>query len=673
MAEISYKNFQKFSGFILQNHFEGFKDAIIRFALESEIPLIVQIKKEFPEKFNEIIEKSLKSFLEMVSGGTGNANKFSALKRLEKGELIPGVTSNSLQLIDISLIYSNRKKAFIGFLKEFTSDIDLWQTISLEMESYFSRLEQISFKSYEQAFEEKIRKEQRFLELVINNIEEGILAYDNNGKITIWNHQAEALFGLENKLRKNSIKKLLNESGDLYSDSTVLNRVFNGEKVELGERKFAFKEGFYEIDLLPIIQGKSVIGGINIYRDISEIKAREEKLRKSRDYYLTLLDEFPALIWRVNKNGINDYVNKTWLKFTGHTLEDELKGGWEYGVHPEDISRCRAIFGQALRNREQFFMEYRLLRFDGEYRWLLDIGQPIFSIDGEYIGFLGVCYDIQDQRDAREKLYQMYTNLQEKNEILARTKETLRLTNLKLEERISRRTEELKKQNLELKKINTDLDNFIYTASHDLKAPIANIEGLVAALYDSQLDEDSRQTILNLMVDSIVRFKNTIQDLTEISRAQKENHPGELVNFSEVLDDVQLVLKEQIKESGVEFEIDLKVEKVLFSRKNLRSIIYNLISNAIKFKRSEVVPYIHVKSYKDHGYIYLEVSDNGIGFNNEQQEKIFHMFKRLHDHVEGTGVGLYIVKRIMENADGTIEVESKVDEGTRFLLRFLAS
>lgn len=672
MAEFSFKNFQKFSGFILKNHFEGYKDVIIRNALEIEIPLIVQIKEEFPENFDNIIKMSLRSFLEMVSASPGNANKFSALKRLEKGELIPGVSANRLQLVDISLIYSNRKKAFIYFLKEYTSDIEQWQTICFEMEAYFSRLEQISFKSYEQAFEDKIRKEQRFLELVINNIEEGILAYDNTGKITLWNHQAEELFGLGGKNRKNSVKELLTEFGGLESDNSVLSRVLNGEKVELGERKFAFKEGIYEIDLLPIIQQNKIIGGINIFRDITEIKAREEKLKNSIDYYLTLLDEFPALIWRVNKKGVNDYVNKTWLKFTGHSLEDELAGGWEYGVHPEDVGRCRAIFGQALRNREQFFMEYRLLRFDGEYRWLLDIGQPIFNMDGEYTGFLGVCYDIQDQRDAREKLYQMYTNLQEKNEILARTKETLRLTNLKLEERISRRTEELNKQNLELKKINTDLDNFIYTASHDLKAPIANIEGLVFALYDSQLEEDSRQTILNLMVDSIARFKNTIHDLTEISRAQKENHPGELVNISEVFDDVVMVLKEHIMESKARIEIDLDVEHVLFSRKNLRSIIFNLISNALKFRRAEEIPVIKVKSYLENGYILMSVADNGIGFNNEQKEKIFHMFKRLHDHVEGTGVGLYIVKRIMENADGAIEVESRVGEGTTFLLKFLA-
>jgi signal transduction histidine kinase len=111
---------------------------------------------------------------------------------------------------------------------------------------------------------------------------------------------------------------------------------------------------------------------------------------------------------------------------------------------------------------------------------------------------------------------------------------------------------------------------------------------------------------------------------------------------------------------------DFQVPEINYARKNLKSVVYNLISNAVKYRSSERVPHIWASTQADGEYIVLTIRDNGLGMNPEQRQNLFRMFKRFHTHVEGTGIGLYIVKRIIENSGGRIEVESEPDQGTIF-------
>ena len=122
------------------------------------------------------------------------------------------------------------------------------------------------------------------------------------------------------------------------------------------------------------------------------------------EFYLTLLEEFPALIWRSTTSGVCDWFNKTWLEFTGRTMEQEYGSGWAEGVHPEDLDRCVEIWLANLESRTPFVMDYRLARSDGEYRWIRDYGRPFNGPDGEFAGFIGACYDITDMREQAAEL-----------------------------------------------------------------------------------------------------------------------------------------------------------------------------------------------------------------------------------------------------------------------------
>ncbi|SFH21298.1 Signal transduction histidine kinase [Pontibacter chinhatensis] len=237
-----------------------------------------------------------------------------------------------------------------------------------------------------------------------------------------------------------------------------------------------------------------------------------------------------------------------------------------------------------------------------------------------------------------------------------------------LEERVEERTRELIK-------VNKDLDNFVYTASHDLKAPINNIEGLMVALQETleekQLGLDQVMPIMDMVNDAIGRFKSTLLDLTEVAKLQHQDTVAapETVNFKELLEDVKAHIKDLIKRYDATVVDDFSdAPEMVFSRKNLRSILYNLVSNAIKYSSLDRRPEIRITTSVAGEYTLLSVRDNGLGLRKQDQEKVFGMFKRLHSHVEGTGVGLAIVKRIVENCDGKIELESELGTGTEFKL-----
>jgi signal transduction histidine kinase len=133
-----------------------------------------------------------------------------------------------------------------------------------------------------------------------------------------------------------------------------------------------------------------------------------------------------------------------------------------------------------------------------------------------------------------------------------------------------------------------------------------------------------------------------------------------------VLAEVQHDLGPAIAQTGAVITADLLVPEIEFQKKNLRSIFYNLLTNAIKYQQPGVPPVVQIRTRPAGEYILLTVEDNGLGIKEGNQEKLFRMFKRFHTHVEGTGIGLYIVKRIVENSGGYVEVESKEGKGSTF-------
>ncbi|MGI4736166.1 MAG: ATP-binding protein [Janthinobacterium lividum] len=293
-----------------------------------------------------------------------------------------------------------------------------------------------------------------------------------------------------------------------------------------------------------------------------------------------------------------------------------------------------------------------------EERYFQYIQQPRYAVDGRIDGVLVFAFEVTEQVRIRQQVQSL-------NEELAAINEELTATN-----------EELHASNTQLTRTNVDLDTFVYTASHDLKAPITNIEGIVLALRDT-LPADVRQDelvghLLDLLNQTVTRFQVTINQLTDISRLQlAHTGPAEPVVLATVVEAVRLDLDPAITAAGTQLTVAVAPELVVsFSPANLRSIVYNLLSNAIKYRAFDRPSQVQLHAAQTPHGIRLTVQDNGLGMSEVQQRQLFGLFQRLHTHVEGTGVGLYITKRLVENAGGTIAVASQPQVGTTFTVTF---
>jgi two-component system CheB/CheR fusion protein len=230
----------------------------------------------------------------------------------------------------------------------------------------------------------------------------------------------------------------------------------------------------------------------------------------------------------------------------------------------------------------------------------------------------------------------------------------------------------LNRKNESLMRINEDLDNFVHSASHDLLAPLFNIEGSIQALNLINVTNPELNQFLAIIDSSIKKFRLLIGDIATVARIENNALVTEQVDLEEILDNIEWSLEEKIKKSGAVIRKHLEIKSLRFSKKNFRSIVYNLISNGIKFSDGRP-PIIDVRTFQQEGYVILSVQDNGTGMTQAEIGKIFDKYSRLQVNVEGQGIGLYLAKKIVDAAGGFIRIESTPGTGSRFMIYFPAA
>jgi len=287
--------------------------------------------------------------------------------------------------------------------------------------------------------EKELEEEKSKLAAIFDATPVGLIILDSDLIVRRVNHSLADLLGISademiNKKIGNSISCIhstQNSKGCGYGEACkscsltgVISEVNDREKGVYGREiqhsiliEDNKKDLWFRINIVPtIIRGSKHV--ILVMDDITESKKTEEALVRSRNFYLTLFENFPALIWRSGQDANCDYFNRSWLEFTGHSLEEELGDAWRAGVHPDDWENCYTTYINAFNTRQSFEMEYRLRRFDGEYRWIYDAGRPFYDIEGSFLGYIGSCYDITEKRNELE-LMSKYQLLSEKtNDII---------------------------------------------------------------------------------------------------------------------------------------------------------------------------------------------------------------------------------------------------------------
>ncbi len=229
---------------------------------------------------------------------------------------------------------------------------------------------------------------------------------------------------------------------------------------------------------------------------------------------------------------------------------------------------------------------------------------------------------------------------------------------------ITMRIKDLKEQ----EKLIADHEILLDTISHDIKNPLTNLVLAIEMFKDvSPNDEKEFNSLLKIVDGALTKMHKLINELTEVRKDDyKYKVAEELLNFEHILEDVRLTLSDNIIAANAIITSEIDISEITFSRRKLRTIIYNLINNAIKFKATERQPKIIVTTNKENDFIIISVKDNGMGIDESKFEAIFSKYYRLENAIEGSGIGLYLVKEIVHNAGGKILVESQLDKGTQF-------
>ncbi|HMK03294.1 MAG TPA: CheR family methyltransferase [Ferruginibacter sp.] len=230
---------------------------------------------------------------------------------------------------------------------------------------------------------------------------------------------------------------------------------------------------------------------------------------------------------------------------------------------------------------------------------------------------------------------------------------------------------ELDRTNKTLTTINADLDNFVYSASHDLLGPLTNIEQIISLLdarkedFDEEVNEYHR-----LLRSSVAKFKTLIRDLAVVGKIESEVFETDPIDLMDLINEIKLSIQDMITTTKAGISTDLNVMQIGFSKKNLRSILYNLINNAIKFRSPQRGIQIVISTAMEDGLMLLSVQDNGLGIPREELKNVFSMYNRIHQDIEGQGIGLYLVKKIVDASGGKVVVESDLGKGSKFKIYF---
>ncbi len=401
----------------------------------------------------------------------------------------------------------------------------------------------------------------------------------------------------------------------------------------------------------------NIVKWVGAFTDVHEQKEVTEKIKESENQFSILANNIQNLAWIADADGWIYWYNQRWYDYTGTTLE-EMKGwGWEKVHHPDHIERVVDFVSQAWKKNEPFEMTFPLRRTDGKFRWFLTQVFPVNDANGNILRWVGTNTDIEKQKTFSEQL----------------------------EEKVKERTiqlnevnENLEQKNTELLNKNKELEAFTYISSHDLQEPLRKIQTFTGKIIDNEKEHLSENAInyFNRMQSAASRMQKLIRDLLEFSRLSNTERIFEKTDLNQIVEEEKEELKETIDAKNGTIEVHTLCELNIIPFQ-FRQLMHNLMSNALKFSKPGVAPHIIIKSeiisgsdvhFKGKKACHLSISDNGIGFDSKYADKIFGVFQRLHTKEEfsGTGIGLAIVKKIVDNHNGIINAKSEFGKGATF-------
>jgi PAS domain S-box-containing protein len=378
-------------------------------------------------------------------------------------------------------------------------------------------------------------------------------------------------------------------------------------------------------------EASKAAGFVLVFRDITQARHARAALEESEARFRVVADQTPVLLWMCDARRAFVYVNRSWLEFTGRSLDQEMGDGWTAGLHPEDFGPQQAAFADAFEKRAPFVHEYRLRRHDGEYRWFLVNGAPRFDGDGRFAGYIGACVDVSERKEAAVTI-----------------------------------------GNFEQRK-----SAFLASLAHELRNPLAPIRSSIELLQRMPVREDARVARAQDIIErQCARLAELVDDLLDLSRIDSGNIQlkRERVDVAQSIERAVARHAAVIRDRRQQLQVEVPRERLRVSADpdRLVQVIGNLIGNASKFTPQS--GQLRVSAQARDGTVEIVVADNGPGIEPGMQPQLFDLFDRQpasgRKPMQGLGTGLALVSRLMRLMGGTVDVDSAgAGQGSTFTLR----
>lgn len=447
--------------------------------------------------------------------------------------------------------------------------------------------------------EERLNELLRERNIILENVDVGI-AFLKNKKFIWVNTKMVELFGYHIDEIKNKGSEILYPSREnIIQSGRDPYQVLLEENIFNNERMMKRKDGslFWTHTIWKNVDPNDFSQGtIWILEDITERKRVEDELRESEQRFRNMADNAPVLLWMSGSDGGVNYLNKTWLSFTGKSFAEESGFGWMEGLHSDDYSFRKKTLEESYVSRKSFQVEYRLLHRSGKYRWLLDSGVARFTPNGSFIGFIGSCLDITDLKNSERELIHAKEIAEEANKA---------------------------------KSI------FLSNMTHELRTPLNAILGFSQILKRDEEISPKHKGFIEMMYNSGNHLLTIINDILDLSKIEAGHMVLEMEAFSipEAIKEVMNMFYYKAGEKGLSLQADIAEDlpdEVIADVKRIRQVLINLVGNAVKFTSKGSIE-LRVKYRKLPGqdgnkYIeaYFYVIDTGRGIPNEEIKESFN-------------------------------------------------
>jgi PAS domain S-box-containing protein len=394
----------------------------------------------------------------------------------------------------------------------------------------------------------------------------------------------------------------------------------------------------YDWRIERVILPDGRFGVVCYFYDLSERQRWEAALQESETRFRQLAESMPQLVWTARADGQMDYLNHRISEYRGARQNPENHWEWQAMLHPDDLAPTMDAWRRAVQQGANYQIEHRLQMADGSYRWHLDRAYPSRDAGGQIVKWFGTSTDIDHQKRAQEILEQ---TVQERT---ARLRDTI-----------------------------AELEHFSYTITHDMRAPLRAMQAFGQILreeYDSRFDQMGRD-YLRRITEAAGRMDNLILDALDYSKAVRTELTLEPIDPGPLLQGI-VESYPHFQPPRAEIELTENFPLVLANEAGLIQCFSNLLGNAVKFVEPGKVPRVRVWAEQREKVVRLWIEDNGIGISPGQQERVFVMFQRLSKRHEGTGIGLTLVRKVVERMQGKVGFESEPGNGSRFWIELAA-